>query len=248
MDVLDAVPLKFDRPNMPIALYTKITATWNISPKPVTTTYALPDTWDVLGKIRHSTYNASHEALCPGKAVPAWLFKQSTCTFTPVQLNPVFMLQTRINGTGVSNDYGYLKAAPMPRNGPCSSSYPPSATKLNTFRKVSSVTGACNHLLTGDKSVATFPRPRKGTKYSCGDTVLLSTSGNSNKAVKNAEDYCPGCGKDFRGTSGHMDDYSSSPKCQNIDDYGDYWTANTHGENKCASPHQWPICSERSPL
>lgn len=60
--------LKFDRPNMPVALYTKIKATWNISPKPATTTYALPDTWNVLGLYRHTQYNTPHEALCPARS------------------------------------------------------------------------------------------------------------------------------------------------------------------------------------
>lgn len=138
-----------------------------------------------------------------------------------------------MNGTGLSEKYGLLKAE-LAKTGPCRAEYPHSAELRNTFMKISKVTGSCGHVLVGDKSVATYPSPNDGGKFNCGDSILLSTSGNTNKAVKQAEDYCPGCYMYYNKEKekGHMDDYSASPACVKLGDYGNYWTANTHGEEK----------------
>lgn len=225
--------LKFDRPNMSIDTYASVTATWAVSPKSVTTTYALKDDWTVVGLVRHSQYNTPYEYQCAGAPAPAWIFNSSTCQFTKVTLNGKFMRQVYINGTGMSQEYGLLKYN-NPNNGLCGSQYPRGATAHNTFREISAVSGACGTVLTGGQSVATYPSPNTHSTYSCGDTVLLSTSANTNEAVKEADDYCPACSKDFRGAQGHIDDYSSVQACTGagVGDLGNFWTANTHGERQ----------------
>jgi hypothetical protein len=84
--------------------------------------------------------------------------------------------------------------------------------------------------LVGNTSIASYPYPvggSAGAPYACGDDILLVTSGNANQAEKSIADSCPACSGGFNGTSGHMDDYSSSQACSanSLGDYGNYWTA-----------------------
>jgi hypothetical protein len=134
-----------------------------------------------------------------------------------------------INGTGVSLSSGILKYTAGIKN---QCVYPPGSDDSNTFLQVTSITGRCNDVL-DDTSVATNPAPKKpvGDPFGCGDNLSLITSSNAQQAMKYPEDLCPTCNTDFRGTNGHIDDYSSSQACTSRGvggDYGNYWTADTY--------------------
>jgi hypothetical protein len=231
-----AYTISFDRPNMPKDTYTSVTANWDVSPTPLMDTFTLPNNWIVMGIIRHSQYNTPAEAICKGPSAQAWVF-DSNCNFTSVQLNSKFMEQVYMNGTGKSQSYGILKYCPSSWGGICSTcaaKYPQGATSQNAFLKVASVTGACNTELVPDVSVATYPSPKTNNLFSCSDAILLvNTKSDINKAVKEADDECPACNKDFRGAQGHIDDYSPSEACSaHIGDLGKFWTADTKGESQ----------------
>jgi hypothetical protein len=231
--------VSFDRPNMPIDTYTTITAEWNIGLPPATTTYLLTNNWIVQGLIRHSQYNTPLESACTGGWQFAWVF-DSSCNFTKVKLNSNFVSQVPINGTGYSKDNGIIKYCPSSWPGTCATcaaQRPNGATDDNAFLKVSIVTGSCLTQLVPDTSVATYPNPKTNTdpiKFYCSDTALLATSSNFNQAIKTAQDWCKACAGDFRGTQGHIDDYSPSQACSGslVGDYGNFWTADTKGENQ----------------
>ena len=215
-----------DRPAIPADLYTSIKATWNAS----TAVYgSLGIKWRVLGIIRHSQYNTPYESYCTGSSSPAWIINTNTCSITPISsgLRSDFETQVWENGTGVSLSSGLLKYTPGDKN---QCTYPPGSDDTNTFLQVTSVTGTCGKVL-DDTSVATWPSPATDTTtFGCGDNLSLITSSNTQQAMKYPEDYCPDCFKDFFGTDGHIDNYSTSQACSGraVGDYGNYWTADTY--------------------
>ena len=213
----------FNRPTWPADTYSSVKAIWNYDPIPATATFNLTRAWLVLGLIRHSQYNTPYESACSGSPQAAWFFNTS-CAFSQTSLKSDFVSQTYINGTGVSQSHGILKYSTSCTN------YPPGANSQNSFLTVSNITGACNSTMTGGVSVATYPSPKVGNPYGCGDNALLVTSSNTNEAVKDVVDYCPACSGGFNGTNGHIDDYSSSQACSGngVGDLGNYWTADTH--------------------
>ncbi len=216
--------ISFDRPSIPPDTYSSITVKWDISP-PASTTFNISQPWLVLGVIRHSQYNTPYESTCPGGWQRAWYFDAS-CNFTSVELKSRFVSQTYKNGTGASISYGILKYDKKT----CAGEYPPGANPHNAFLQVANIQGSCINDL-DDTSVAMYPDPKKkGNPYNCGDDILLVDADNKDKAVKTAEDYCPVCYKDFGGTDGHIDDYTTVKRCTFVGDYGNFWTADTVGQ------------------
>ncbi len=231
--------VSFDRLNMPIDTYKSITAEWDIGSPPATTTYSMQTGWWIVkGVIRHSQYNTPLESKCSGSPQQAWVF-DSNCNFTKVPhgLNSNFMNQVVINGTGYSTNNGIIKYCPSTWTACCAAQRPKGATDSNAFLEVSIVTGSCNTKLIAGTSVATYPNPHGNTNltdFLCRDTALLVTSSDTDQAVKTTQDWCKACSGDFRGTQGHIDDYSPSQACSGslVGDYGNFWTANTKGENR----------------
>jgi hypothetical protein len=217
----------FDRPSMPPDTYTTLTAQWNLSPTPISTSFTLTRQWSVLGLIRHSQYNTPTESACTGSPQTAWVFTTS-CNFTQVALKTDFVSQTYRNGSGKSLSYGDLQ---YNSGKTCSGKYPSGANTQNSFLEVANIAGSCGTPVVGGTSVATYPNPAvAGGPFVCQDNVLLVTSANANQAIKQVADYCPACSGQFNGTNGHIDDYTSSSSCSahSVGDYGNFWTADTH--------------------
>lgn len=223
----------FTRTNMPPDVYSTVTAQWNVGSAPVMAMYTLPDAWEVRGVIRHSQYNVPTESSCTGPLVTAYVTNLSCKTFTQTTFENNFVRQTQLNGTGSSNTFGLVK--PIYITSCAGAKKPAGATASNTFVQVSTITGDCNSQLVPDVSVATYPDPNTSSPPNsvCGDSILLVQSSQTNLAVKSVADLCPACSGDFRGTNGHIDDFSSIPSCNplKIPDLGNFWTADTQGQS-----------------
>jgi hypothetical protein len=209
--------VSLNRPSIPEDKYTKIIAKWKLSTGDVSSkVYKITPAWQVLGVVRHSQYNTPAETACNGVNIPAWVF-DTDCNFTPTTLNSKFASQTYINGTGSSIEHGIIKYSKL-----CSSSYPRGATARNSFLLVDGITGSCNKTMT-NLSQAAYPNPKKVGTPDCGDTTVLVEESNSNKAIKQIQDYCPAC-KDGH----HIDNYSDVEACSGgaVGDLGDFWTVN----------------------
>ena len=109
-------------------------------------------------------------------------------------------------------------------------------SSMNTFVKVSEVTGSCNIKIAANQSVATFPQPYKnpGATLQCSDALVLDQSDNTTYAKRVVSDLCPGCYKDFDNTRGHIDSYTDNQSCDSrpggddtVTDLGKYYTATT---------------------
>jgi hypothetical protein len=116
----------------------------------------------------------------------------------------------------------------------CKGKLPAEASSLNTFVKVSTVTGSCNTAITANHSVATFPNPngKEGANpiLICKDSLNLDQSDNTTAFMRGVADKCPGCSEDFNGTNGHIDSYTDNQACDAhgaIRDLGNFYTSTT---------------------
>jgi hypothetical protein len=215
----NTITFSFNRPQLPIGQYTYVQANWNIAGSGTATSTA-NDSFDVLGVYRHSQYNTPYESACTGSATTAWIIT-SGCTFTQTTLKSDFASQLFINGSGVSVANGTLHYYTS-----CSN-YPTGANSQNSFLQVSTITGSCNTAPRGGIDVAVYPNPPVSSPtWQCGDLLEYVTSSDANQAQKSVQDYCPACNTGFNGTSGHIDDYSSSTACSghSVGDYGNFLT------------------------
>jgi hypothetical protein len=224
--------ITIDRPKIKKGKYTKVNVIWNITTRrldgtaptrKLQATYTPAKPWNVLGVIRYSQYNVPIESECVGAQVDKWVVDSlSSCKFTATKFKSDFLNQTKINGTGSSTTYGYIKPGwNTDLETRCAGKFPNGATKDNSYLQMSSVIGSCNMALVPNVSVATKP------KNCASDQTLVNTTTNVNLPVtKNSDDTCPGCGKDFDGTDGHIDNFTNIPKCKPSDivDLGNYWT------------------------
>ena len=191
-------------------------ATWNASGYGTTTATSNVN-FNVLGTYRHSQYNTPAESNCVASKTIAFIVT-GNCNFSQTTLKSDFQSQTNLNGTGMTDSQN---AGVLLHTGTGCSNFPPGANSSNSFTQVSSVTGSCGTTLAGD-SVAVFPNPNPpGPNTACGDTHQLVTTSDTNLTQKSSQDYCPSCNTDFRGTAGHIDDYSTANNCF-IGDYGNY--------------------------
>lgn len=210
-------------------MYKSISGTWNLAGALGPSTFTPPAPWNVLGVVRYSQYNTPDEFSCSGASSTAWVVSSLTnCTFINTTLDSDFQSQTAINGTGVSNSWGILKAAAASTlSKSCRNKFPAGATVGNSFVQVPSVTGACNTVLVSGSSTAVYPTPiASRSPLTCGAGTLLVDSQNNSYGNKSVADRCPACAGDFRNTEGHIDSYTSNPACgaHDIPDLGDYWT------------------------
>jgi hypothetical protein len=212
------------RPSIPEDKYDRIVAIWKLSSGDANSpSYSLSPVWRVLGIVRHSQYNAPSESACEGTPQTAWVFDDA-CNFTQTTLDSQFFSQVKINGTGYSDNYGFIKTA-VTNKSKCSGSYPSGATTGNAFFIVNTITGSCNTQLIDDSSQAAYPNPKLTSTISpkCGDNTLLVESNNSNLALKWIGDYCPACSDGH-----HIDNFTDNLACSAHDtlDLGNFWTAN----------------------
>jgi uncharacterized protein YjdB len=215
----NTINFSFNRPQLVSGQYTYVKATWYVAGYG-TATATSTDLFEVLGIYRHSQYNVPYESACTGSAATAWVIS-GNCAFTQTTLRSDFMTQLYINGTGISLSHGILKYTTQ-----CSN-YPSGANSQNSFVQVSQVTGSCNSILVGGSTVAAYPNPPISyPTWVCGDLLEYVTSSDTNQAQKAVQDYCPACNSGFNGTSGHIDDFSSSTACSGhaVGDYGNYLT------------------------
>jgi hypothetical protein len=222
--------VQMDRPSIPADLYSSITAEWDLTNGGTTPSGEFDVSWRILGVIRHSQYITPLESSCPAQPAQAWIINPITCSFTPISLYSDFIDAINENGTGRSLASGLLQYAAGSKN---QCNYPPGADDYNSFAQISTVKGACLTPL-DDTAVATNPSPNKNGYFGCKDNLPLINNDNSQHALKFVMDYCPGCYKDFRGTSGHIDDYDPyAQHCHSYEepDYGNFWTADTYSKN-----------------
>jgi len=222
--------VQMDRPSIPADLYSSITAEWDLPNGEGAPSEQLDIKWLVKGVIRHSQYITPLESKCPVQPAQAWIINPATCEFIPISLYSDFIDAIHENGTGRSLAQGLLQYSDG-RNNQCS--YPPGADDYNSFAQVNAVKGACQTLV-DDTSVGAYPSPKKDGDFGCRDNLPLIDDDNSQHALKFVMDYCPGCYTDFRGTSGHMDDYNPYDQyCHSYEehDYGNLWTADTYSTN-----------------
>jgi hypothetical protein len=206
----------FNRPSLSSGEYTSVSASWTAG---ASANASVNVAFNVLGMTRFSTYNALYESTCPsGAAQTAYIITGSAgCSNYTTTLNPTFMSQVVINGTGVSNSNGILQTWNV---NPHRCALPNGASSGNTFYQVTSITGSCGTTLVGGTSVATNPNPTADTTWECGDQVLLVNGSDQNNSTKTVQDYCPACS-----TPGQIDSFSSSQACSvsQLPDYGNFY-------------------------
>ncbi len=191
----------------------------------------VPVSFKVLGLTRFSTYNVPHESACTSFSDdPVYIFlsNRQTCDWVQTTIDSRFFTQTKINGTGLSRNYGLIKPWGA-SDFPAYCSLPPNALSqgANTFVQIPSVTGACNKSLYAGQSVATNPSPKSGLPdWNCSDKILLvNPADDRNDSVKSVQDACPLCSGGFNGTNGHIDSYSDASVCTPpFSDYGNFFT------------------------
>jgi hypothetical protein len=225
------VQVKIDRPKISKGQYTKVKVKWNTVSfrrdniyvyHVLETTYTPPTLWNVLGVIRYSQYNVSTETKCTGALVDKWeVDSVDTCNFTAAKFKRDFLEMTDLNGTGASVNFGYIKPGwTTIVKKACKGKFPNGANENNTYVHVPTVIGSCGTAMIPNVSVATKPKNCNATE------VLVNRSTNVNFASKDADDLCPVCNTDFRGTDGHIDHFTNVDSCnpRDINDLGDFWT------------------------
>jgi hypothetical protein len=228
--------------------YDEFSVEWGTDPGPtVQTNLVRQAPYTVYGSTRHSVYNVPSESQCSGDPSPVFIVQGTTCA-NAVYLNGTldsdFASQTAINGTGISVNYGVVKALAATFANSCTNR-PQGSDTSNTFVEVTAVTGACGTTL-GNSSVATFPLfnhyrsgdPRSQKDPKCGNSILAVNSDNTNKFVKTVADLCPACGQanQNNGADAHIDNFTTDAACEGgsfTDIPGSpFWTANTRNDKK----------------
>jgi hypothetical protein len=228
------------RPDMVQDVYSSIEADWNASTPPIKGTFTLPTPWNVRGTVQNTVYIKVYEDACSGTGTSGyWTFDSSSCTFTAVNLKPLFASQTYLNGTGLTSGGSLVHANPTDV---CRKSYPKGASKSNTFYTVSGITGSCGNAM-NDGDVATYPNPRGGGTYSCNDQLLyVDLNSNQNAYYPQVvEDYCPACRRHAKGTDDHVDNYFDKSTCT-ANSLPNYWEADLgSGAQEIQIPVSQPI-------
>ncbi len=185
--------------------------------------------WIYLGLTRFSQYNTPYESQCSGGTQQMYVFDRSSCTYISGQLNSDFVIQTALNGTGMSVNYGLLKpiGATNARK-LCKGMLPQKANNANTFVRVTAVTGSCNTAITSNHSVATYPNPNDANAdplLACKDSLTLDQADNTTAYTLVVADKCPAC---IDGS--HIDSYTDNQACEAhgaIGDLGKFYTSTT---------------------
>jgi hypothetical protein len=133
-------------------------------------------------------------------------------------MNPTFLSQVNLNGTGVTSGNVILKSYAATSQS-CQNMPPGGVVNSkrqvgNTFQVVPSVTGQCNKTLYSGTGLPTNPGAQDPSpKFSCSSKVLLVNSGGQTSSIKAVQDYWPACSGDFRGQLAHIGTYTSWPAC-----------------------------------
>lgn len=222
-----ATMLPIDRPALRKSDYHRLSLKWHAAAPPLTGKLEPPQAWQVLGQVRYSQYNVPQESACAGGSANVFVVDSlASCNFTAAVLQNRFALQVNLNGTGISIANGTLKAGAATRLGnACAGSFPPGATVNNSYLQVADARGSCNVPLVADVSLAVA----RGAGVACNRNLQLVEPSNANFGVRTRHDLCPACSRDFGGTEGHIDHFSSAAACSSnaVGDLGNYWTART---------------------
>ena len=213
-----------NRPNMPADTYSSVTGVWNFSATPAQTTFNLSRTWWVQGYTQHTQYNTPAETKCSTTQGTAFIYHPTGCTWSKVlSMSAQFISQAELNGTGTADKSGH---GLLHAYGKQCTNFPSGASASNSFYSITSVTGSCGSVMNGN-DVATYPNPKVGTKWGCGDNLLVVNSSNQNVGINDVQDYCPACAKWGQGYSAHVDHYNGSNACS-LGSLPGNWAADTH--------------------
>jgi len=175
----------------------------------------------LVGHFRQSTYNVPSESSCSATQGNAWFVTHPGCNYSgPFSLSVQFLEQVAVNGTGLSNNYGYIQTenahppaqrcidpnhydGPGPGNG---------NANVRDYHQVPTVTGTCGTPL-GNTTVARHPTNMPAAGFACGTEVFII--GGAHETT--GQPY-PGTYKTVAdaggGLSGYqLDNFSTTPSC-----------------------------------
>ena len=177
----------FDIPNLPEKEFLTVRASWEISG--AATLGTLNYHFRKLGTYRHSQYNVPRESACGGSASNVYIITLlSGCfnNYVSTTLRSDLVSQTNINGTGISLNYGTLKALAATSCNSATQNRPPDAAG-KTFVQVSSITGSCNTTLTSLSLARCTNNPI--VPLACSDRICIKGL----EGIKTIADSCPAC-------------------------------------------------------
>ncbi|MFB3777290.1 MAG: hypothetical protein ACE141_06750 [Bryobacteraceae bacterium] len=184
--------ISFDIPNLPVAEFTQVKATWAVEGAPEgTRSYH----FKVLGTYHHTRYNSPAESSCTGAQSAVRVYNNS-CVTTPaatMKSDFIFRVLDEDSGTGSGHSISY---GDVLREAYCSPrDYP-------TARRNQTITGTL-----GPVSNSTVAACYQSELYSSGTQVYVHGVG-----VKTVTDRCPACCRDVT----HLDHYTTSTACSGI--------------------------------
>src|SRR5579883_981901 len=188
----------------PVGQYTTLYAAWSACSLNIVTTYNYH--FYNYGNTHHSQYTLINESTCAAAQANAYIITDLGACFSSglqsTTLSSQFMQQTIENGTGLSNNWGYLKPLAITSCAGATDGKPDDANNENTFVQVPTVTGACNQALSGT-TVAQY-------KHQCGMTIFIEGYGSPG-TIKTVQDECPACANE----PPHFDNWTNSggPSC-----------------------------------
>jgi hypothetical protein len=168
-----------------------------------------------LGKYHHTQYNTPNEgdSTCKGAPVKVCItgIANGKCVYQEGSLKSLFESQVRLNGSGVSAQYGAIASEGLCKN-------PPAHLKsLHRYRANYPRKAPCKGGALDNTTVARDPNDKDLT---CGAKICLVGSGsNGSNIVKTVTDICPAC----KGKK-QIDNYTTDPRCSGISDLGNFIT------------------------
>ena len=184
----------FNISSMPKRDYTQVKATWTVSGKVATDTFAYH--FKHLGTNLHTQYNTPNESACALGSMDVYIITNlSQCfnSYISDTLKPTFASQVALNGTGRSENHGILKALAASSCKDATQNRPADATNSNTFVKVSSVTGSCNTSLSSTTVASCRSSANGRATYACSDKFYLKNYPSGSGTDKTDRDPCPEC-------------------------------------------------------
>ena len=182
--------------NIPIGLYTTVTAKWTVSG--TTANAARGYTFQVMGTYVQTQYNTPYEGNCGGTATAVTLWKASpSCAPSSGSLlsNFINAVAAPGSGTGSGQSINYQGVVPEQY---CT------AYSTTNFREYATITGTLGPL--SNSSVAACS---KSPLYSAGAQVFIVGEG-----TKTVTDSCPACCQNAG--YAHLDNFTTNNACSGI--------------------------------
>jgi hypothetical protein len=187
---------------LPPSHYTQLSAVWTVNGVNIPATTNVKFT--TLGLYENTTYNVVHEAQCTGKPGAVTLYT-SACVAKAGSFKTDFQSQVRLNGIGVPQSVaGYTAPETV-----C-------ATGATDFRSPFTVKNACGNANLNAGTIAVDMSA--GAPLACGNHVFFvgqTPASGTIGSTKVVTDRCPGCNVHAAGTTGHVEDFSTSTACSN---------------------------------